>query len=100
MLKLSEVAERLNCSLTNVYALKDQGQLTVVATGAGGKGFRVAEEDLKKFIDEGRRARRIAPPLPKCVPGKPFKNLDGNRLREAWRRRGAESDRPDEGNSQ
>lgn len=33
MFKLVKVAERLSCSLSNVYSLKDQGLLAVVTTG-------------------------------------------------------------------
>ncbi len=55
MLKLVKVAERLGCSLSNVYSLKDQGLLAVVTTGAGGKGFRVAPEELERFIRERRK---------------------------------------------
>lgn len=40
MLKLREVAERLNCSLGNVYSLVAAGMLPVVPTGAHGKGER------------------------------------------------------------
>ncbi len=58
MLRLNEVAERLNCSVSNVYALMDCGKLPVVATGAAGKGYRVREEDLAAFIEQGRHGRR------------------------------------------
>lgn len=57
MLRLSQVAERLNTSLSNVYALKDSGRLPVVSAGAGGKGFRVLEADLENFIENARRIR-------------------------------------------
>lgn len=58
MLKLSEVATRLNTSLSNVYALKDAGKLPVVAAGAGGKGFRVSEADLNAFVEASRKGRQ------------------------------------------
>ena len=59
MLRLNQVAERLNTSLSNVYALKDSGMLPVIATGAGGKGYRVSETDLAAFIEQARKGRRM-----------------------------------------
>ena len=61
MLRLTEVAERLSTSLSNVYALKDSGRLRVVSTGAGGKGFRVTEGDLASFIEESKKGRETIP---------------------------------------
>ena len=70
MLKLSEVAERLNCSLANVYALRDAGLLHCVATGAHGKGLRVEESELERFVADRRDGRRIQAPAypPNCKP--------------------------------
>ena len=61
MLRLAEVAKRLNCSLSNIYNLVDSGRLPVIATGAGGRGLRVTEEDLQAFIENGRHGRRPEP---------------------------------------
>jgi excisionase family DNA binding protein len=58
MLKLSEVAVKLNCSVSNVYALVESNRLPVVPTGAGGKGYRVREADLEAFLEESRHGRR------------------------------------------
>ena len=58
MLRLAQVAQRLNTSLSNVYALKDSGKLPVVSAGAGGKGYRVTEADLAAFIEESRKGRQ------------------------------------------
>jgi excisionase family DNA binding protein len=55
LLKLSEVSQRLNCSLSNVYALVDSGKLPVIRTGGFGKGYRVSEDDLRTFIDSCRK---------------------------------------------
>jgi excisionase family DNA binding protein len=71
MLKLSEVAQRLNCSLSNVYALVESGRIIATSTGAAGKGYRIAEEDLKMFIDSRRKGKAPQPwpettkPIPK-----------------------------------
>jgi predicted DNA-binding transcriptional regulator AlpA len=51
LLKLSEVAEILSCSLANCYALCDCGDLPAIPVGANGKGLRVSEDDLREFIE-------------------------------------------------
>ena len=68
MLKLSQVAERLNCSLSNVYNLVTSGRLMVTPTGAGGKGYRVAEDELQRFLEESRKGRMLAPFSPRLRP--------------------------------
>jgi excisionase family DNA binding protein len=68
MLKLSQVADRLNCSLSNVYNLVASGKLTVTPTGAGGKGYRVAEAELQRFLDEGSKGRMPIPFSPRSRP--------------------------------
>jgi excisionase family DNA binding protein len=60
MLRLSQVAERLNVSVSTVYALASSGKLPVIATGAGGRGYRVTESDLQAFIEGARRVREEA----------------------------------------
>ena len=52
MLKLKQVSQRLNCSLSNVYALVESGELAHTPVGANGKGIRVSEEQLKAFLAE------------------------------------------------
>lgn len=96
MFKLTEVAARLNCSLANVYALKDAGLLVCVATGANGKGLRVEEEELERFLRERReRPGRTVRESPRRNAPRAFKHLDGDRLLAAWRRRGSPADRQD-----
>lgn len=106
MLRFREVAERLNCSISNVYGLKEQGLLAVVTTGAGGKGYRVAPEELERFIREQREQRgKGAASFPKSSDPRPhhairrFEHLDGDRLLSAWRKQGVISGPPDEGNA-
>jgi excisionase family DNA binding protein len=91
LLKLREVAQELNTSVSNVYGLIARGALPVVRTGANGKGYRVDAADLSRFIEEGKRGRRAIPAPEKL---KPFKHLNGERLRAAWRRQGNPSGRP------
>jgi excisionase family DNA binding protein len=69
LLKLSEVSERLNCSISNVYALVDSGRLAVIRTGSYGKGYRVSEDDLLAFIDSCRKQEtRPWPTTTKPIP--------------------------------
>lgn len=66
LLKLRQVAERLNCSLSNVYALTEKGELPVHRVGLR-KGLRIAEEDLTAYLAKvrvGTTQSRI-PPKPK-----------------------------------
>jgi excisionase family DNA binding protein len=90
--KLSEVAVVLNTSLSNVYSLVSQGRLPIVRTGANGKGYRVVQADLERFIEEGKKGRRIAPSSEKL---RPFKRLKGDRLRDSWKRQGIRVDQQD-----
>jgi excisionase family DNA binding protein len=93
LLTLKAVAERLNASLSTVYSHVESGRLPVICTGAT-KGFRVSEEDLQTFIESRRKGREPQPWPEKANPkskGTPFVMLDGERLREAWRRRGADT---------
>jgi excisionase family DNA binding protein len=91
MLRLSQVAERLNCSLSNVYALVEQGKLHAVSVGANGKGYRVSETELELFLSEGRKhPGKDAPSFPKKMAPRLFNHLNGEKLRDAWRRQGIE----------
>lgn len=90
--KLSEVAQLLNTSVSNVYALVSSGKLPVVRTGAHGKGYRVDSADLDRFIQDGKKGRRVAAPSSEKL--RPFKHLNGDRLRAAWKQQGNPSGRP------
>ena len=68
LLKVPQVADRLNCSQATAYALIESGQLPAVKIGAGGGGVRVTEQDLDSFIE----SRRIVPlPTPQVRKPKP-----------------------------
>src|SRR5437773_1466686 len=60
LLKFSEVAERLNCSLSNVYNLADAGVLPVHHVGLK-KGKRVSEADLLRDAVEQAVDRECRP---------------------------------------
>ena len=95
LLRVSEVAQRLNCSLSTVYLLIETGSLPSHCVGLR-KGIRVSESDLREYLERRRTTRRQRPaPAPKQA-GEAFKHLDGERLRAAWRRQGVPFAPPDE----
>lgn len=95
LLRVNEVALRLNLSLSAVYQLVESGRLPSHCVGMR-KGIRIAESDLLAYVERCRSTRRQAPaPAPK-KNGSPFKHLDGERLRDAWRRQGVPSGPPGE----
>lgn len=97
-LRVNEVAQRLSLSLSTVYQLIENGRLPSHCVGMR-KGIRVAESELLAYLERCRSARRQAPaPAPK-KNGVPFKHLDGDRLRDAWRRQGVPFDPPGERNA-
>ena len=101
LLKVREVTKRLSCSLSTAYALIESGQLTKICVGADGKGIRVAEDELEAFIRRRTSEPKQEEPevkLPKAT-SRVFKNLDGGRLREAWRKQGVLAARPGECNA-
>lgn len=72
MMSLKDAAAYLGCSKANIYALKDRGLISVSSVGAGGKGYRVAEEELRRFLEDRRslRGRDAAPIERRCKPVK------------------------------
>lgn len=98
LLRVNEVAQRLNLSLSTVYQLVESGRLTSHCVGMR-KGIRVAESDLLAYVEQCRSARRQRPaPAPK-KNGSPFKHLDAERLLDAWRRQGVRAGRPNADNA-
>ncbi len=53
MLRVSEVAERLNCSIATVYKLIETQQLQHYRCA----GIRVSEEQLAEFLESRKSAR-------------------------------------------
>jgi excisionase family DNA binding protein len=58
MLKVSEVAERLCCSVANAYALIESGQLPHFRIGARRCGIRVTEGQIQEFLESSKRGPR------------------------------------------
>jgi len=88
LLLVSEVAEQLRCSVSNVYNLVAQGRLKCYRVGAGNAGLRFAAAQVQAFLDESEqtpRGRGANPPAPEKAAG--FTMLDGERLRRAWQKR-------------
>ena len=52
LLRVSECAKRLNCSRKHVYYLIESAELAALSIGRNGKGLRVRECDLNKFIED------------------------------------------------
>lgn len=92
MLRVKEVASRLALSLSSVYQLIESGRLKSHCV-AMKKGIRILEEDLSAFLESCRRSQGLLPATstPK-KSGTPFKHLNGERLRAAWRGRTSQGD--------
>jgi excisionase family DNA binding protein len=69
MLRVHEVADRINSSISGVYRLIDSGELPVTPIGPSGKSYRVSEEDLTAWLNSRKRHKgRSVQPSPKCNP--------------------------------
>ena len=58
---MKEVAALLGCSQTNVYALINEGLLSVVRVGSS-KGYRVDTRDLEAFLRDRKAQHETAKP--------------------------------------
>ncbi len=55
LLKVRDVAERLNCSISTVYQLVELGELGSFQIGARHGGIRISEEQIKDYLDRCQR---------------------------------------------
>ena len=87
MLRVRDVALRLNVSLSKAYELIKCGRITHCRFEGS---IRVAEDDLQDYIARSKKGRgpRSEERKRSPRPGAPFKHLDGDRLLAAWRRQG------------
>lgn len=96
MLKISEVAKRLNLSGSKVYELVEQGKLGHHRMGGA---IRVSEEQLQRFLDETKRERDLPDSRRPRSRMRSFKHLDAERLQAAWQKQDGHVPQPDEGNA-
>ena len=90
LLKVKAVAELLNVSQACVYALAEQGRLPGFRIGVGRGTWRFDEADVLKYLlDSKQPSRPRTAPRP-ATRGQPFRHLDGDRLRAAWKQRGVD----------
>ena len=86
LLRPNDVARTLNCSVSQVYALKDAGMIRFLKIGGM---IRFRPEDIEAFLSscvvERTPESRKAP----AKSGGRFTHLDGERLLAAWQQRGA-----------
>lgn len=88
LLSVREAAARMRVSASTVYNLCQQRVLPHRRIGVGRGTLRIAEEDLVTFLEAKKVAGGQGLP-PKLGAGShDFTMLDGDRLREAWRRQG------------
>jgi excisionase family DNA binding protein len=66
LLKVEMVAQRLNNSISTIYALIESGELEHYRC----PGIRVSEDQLGRYLDSSRRGRREARPTPSPRPPK------------------------------
>jgi excisionase family DNA binding protein len=67
---VSEISEKLKCSLANTYSLIERGELGHIPVGANGGGLRVSEDQLQAFFEKRQRhpGENANPLEPRCSP--------------------------------
>ena len=96
MLKVSQVAKRLNLSGSKVYELIEQGKLFHHRMGGA---IRVSEEQLQRFLEETKRERSPSENRQPRARVRTFKHLDGDRLLAAWQQKDGRASPQDEDNA-
>ena len=93
-LTIREAALRLRVSYNTIRGAILAGRLKAYRFGARGGAFRIAVADLEAYRAACATTNQ-EPPAPRksAGGGSAFKNLDGERLLDAWRRQGAVADR-------
>lgn len=84
MLRVSQVANRLNCSVSTVYSLIESGLLSHYRC----PGVRVSEEQLLAYVESTKR--EAIPVTSRTARTRPtqVKYLNADRLAEAWKQQG------------
>lgn len=85
MLRVSQVASRLNCSVSTVYALIESGRLDHFRC----PGVRISEEQLSAYLEKSKRVRGPATTR-RTTGSRPVhvKHLNAERLAAAWKTQG------------
>lgn len=60
LMKVADVAERLNCSISNIYAIVASGELQAFRVGRGNAGLRFNDQQIIDFL---RRRQTGEPPI-------------------------------------
>ena len=94
-LSIKQVSRRLNVAYNTIRNAILGGRLTAFRIQGA---YRIREEDLAAYLENcriGPSRPTSQPPAPTATAGgSAFKNLDGERLLDAWRRRGVLADPP------
>ena len=61
LVKVRQAATELGCSIANVYALMNRGELPFVSVGQS-KGYRIDSVDIARFISQRKVQREGAKP--------------------------------------
>lgn len=88
MLTAKDVAKRLNISLALVYALAESGAFAGYRIGLGRGTWRFDESDVDAYLQSSKTGQTPQPVRQRGKSPRQFKHLNGERLREAWRRQG------------
>lgn len=76
LLKVEDVAERLNCSISNVYNLVHAGDLRCYRIGRGKGGIRFSDEQVFDFLQRREICgEQSARPLPGPAKVKELRHL-------------------------
>jgi excisionase family DNA binding protein len=67
LLKVPEVAKRLNVGVSTVYALIAQGKLAAYQVGPRNGGLRISEDDLQRYL-QSCKLETDGPPLRTARP--------------------------------
>ncbi len=88
LLKVRDVAARLNVSLSCVYSLAKRGLLVGSRVGKGRGTWRFEPSAVPAYLESRRTPPQDRSPRRPAKNAALFRNLNGDRLRAEWRRQG------------